>query len=146
MGRTDNRWPRHWQKQEELNKKSFIRLLSLRETLVTVDTGVVTCPTFNQQTINVTRQLSCHRREHFIDYNSHQCRNGITIPSVDGVIFSSAPKHKVRSSVYKIISARDEKRHCPTKVREGFRMNLILKVSNDNSGKEMYDLLGFYAA
>ena len=61
-----------------------------------MDTRVVNCPRFNQQKINFTRQLSCHRREYLFDYDRHQDRNGITI--VEGVVFRSAPEHKIRTA------------------------------------------------
>jgi hypothetical protein len=90
-----------------------MRLFSLRETVVAKDTRVVTSLTFNPQTINVTGQLSCHRREYLIDYNRHQGRQGITTSAVEGVIFRSTPEHKIRDSEYEVISAQDDKGHCP---------------------------------
>lgn len=97
----------------------------MRETLVAKATRVVTTPTSNQQTINVTRQLSFHRRENLIDYNRHQDRQGITASSVKGVIFMSAPEHKIRDSEYEVISAQDEKGDCPRKVLGGFLPTLV---------------------
>lgn len=131
--------------QEKTNKKSFIRLFSLRETVVAKDTRIVTSPTFNQQTTNVTSQLSCHRRECLIGYNRHQDRKGITASSVEGLIFRSAPEHKIRDSEYEVISAQDDKGHCPTKVPDGFLLKLGGAVSNESRCNEIRDILGFYA-
>jgi hypothetical protein len=100
----------------------------LRETVVAKDTRVVTSPTSYQQTIKVTRQLSCHRREYLIDYNRHQNRQGITSSSVEGVIFRSAPEHKIRDSENEVISAQYDKGHCPTKVLNGF----LPKLDSEN--------------
>jgi len=132
--------------QEKPNEKSFIRLFSLRETVVAKDTRVYTSPTFNQQTINVTRQLSCHRHEYLIDYNRHQDRKGITASSVEGVIFMSAPENKIRDSEYEVISAQDDKEHWPTKVLEGFLPKLVWAVANESRCNEIRDILGFYSA
>ena len=126
--------------------KTFIRLFSLRETVVAKDTRVVTSPSFNQQIINVTRQLNCHRREYLIDYNRHQDRQGIKTSSVEGVIFRSAPEHKIRDCEYEVISAQDDKGHCPAKVLDGFLRKLLWAVSNESRCNEIHDILAFYAA
>lgn len=117
----------------------------MRETVVAKDTRVVTSPTFNQQTINVTRQVSCHRRECLIDYNRHQDRKGITTSSVEEVIFRSAPEHKIRDSECEVISAQDDKGHCPTNVPGGFLPKSVGEVSN-GSRNEIRDIQGFYVA
>ena len=140
-GGRDTDWTR-----EKPNEKSFIRLFSLRETAVAKDTRVVASPSFNQQTINVTRQLGCHRREYLIDYNRHQYRQGITTSSAEGVIFRSAPEHKIRDCEYEVISAQDDMGQCPTKVLDAFLPKLVWVVSSESRCNEIRDILGFYAA
>jgi hypothetical protein len=140
-GGRDTDWTR-----EKPNEKSFIRLFSLRETVVAKVTRAVSSPSFNQQTINVTRQLSCHRREYLIDYGRHQDRQGITTSSVEGVIFRSAPEHKIRDCEYEVTSAQDDMGHCPAKVMDGFLPKLIWVVSNESRCNEMRDILRYYAA
>jgi len=114
--------------QERPKEKSLVPLFSLRETVVAKDTRVVTSPTLNQQTINVTSQLSCH---HLIDYNRDQDRQGIATSSVEGAMFRSASEH-IRDSEYKVVSAQDEKGHCPIKVLDWFLPKLVWAVSNES--------------
>jgi hypothetical protein len=103
-----------------------------------MDTRVFTCPTYNQQTINVKCQLSCHRWEYFTDYNRHQDRKEITVSSVEGVIVRSAPEHTVRDSKYEIIPAQDDKGHCQTKVLDGFKTLRMGQIGlSRNVGKKL---------
>jgi hypothetical protein len=55
-------------KEENLNANSVIRLFSLQETAVAMDTGVTTLSDFYQvDNKYVTRPVRCHQRESFID-------------------------------------------------------------------------------